>query len=298
MLDLDRHIPTKAPLGLLTSYAPRVQVPATLLYGMPKAVSSVAMEDYTNKSAGLMEELRRRQENMRFVLKQFKRDIIKSVTFDSMLNRRLGKEPYTSLMNIEILNPMGLRSPLLDYAKVIFEAIELSKLTVATTLPNAKIFFAKLIADDELQNSRPVDVHQYLLLNTEALDSLKSQLAKMLDSQYENATSTFGQQFKRVKDWEDTCKLCSDISNGLEELTKHDLTKDIGELTSMLDKLSLRVKRTDDSGISTVNIELIKSAARALAEEVSFLGATLHLADTLVKVMEDNKEFLRDYLTK
>lgn len=298
MLDLDRHVPKPSPLGMLSGYAPPVQIAATLLYGMPKPVSSVAMEDYSNKSAGLMEELRRRQENMRFVLKQFKRDIIKSVTFDSMLNRRLTKEPYTSLMNIEILNPMGLRSPLLDYATVIFEAIELSKLTVAVTLPNAKIFFAKLIADDELKNSRPVDVHQYLLLNTEPLNDLKEKLSKMLDSQYENATSTFGQQFKRVKDWEDTCKLCADISTGLEDLSKHDLTKDITELTQMLDKLSLRVKRIDDTGISTVNIELIKSAARALAEEVSFLGATLHLADTLVKVMEDNKEFLRDYLTK
>jgi hypothetical protein len=43
---------------------------------------------------------------------------------------------------------------------------------------------------------------------------------------------------------------------------------------------------------------LVKSATRSIAEEVSFLGATLHLADTLVKVMEDNKEYLRDYLTK
>ena len=43
---------------------------------------------------------------------------------------------------------------------------------------------------------------------------------------------------------------------------------------------------------------MIKVATRAIAEEVSFLGAVIHLADTLIQVMGDNKEFLRDYLTK
>ena len=298
MLDLDRYQTKKEPLGLLSGYAAAVQVPATFLYGMPKPVPDIAMEDYTNKASGLAEEIRRRQENLRFVLKQFKKDFVKTITFDSMLNRKLTKEPYTSLMNVEILNPMGLRAPLLDYAKVVFEAVEISKLIVAKTLPNAKIFFAKLVADDELQNSRPLDVYQYLTLNTDHVTELKSQFAKMLDSQYENATSTFGQQFRRVKDWEETCKLVAEISKGVEDLTKYELSADVKEITSLLDKLALRVKRTDEGGISATNLQLVKSATRSIAEEVSFLGATLHLADTLVKVMEDNKEYLRDYLTK
>lgn len=298
MLDLDRYAPSKQPLGFLTGYAPSVQVPATFLYGMPKPVPDIAMEDYVGQSGGLMEEIRRRQENMRFVLKEFKRDFVKTVTFDLMLNRKLAKEPYTSLMGVEILNPMGLRSPLLDYAKVIFESIEVSQLIVAKTLPNAKIFFAKLVADDELKNSRPIEVYQYLNLNTDHITELKSKLAKMLDSKYENATTTFGQQFKRIKDWDDTCKLSAEISKGLTDLSKYDLSADVKEITSLLDKLALRVKKTDDGGISPTNLSLIKTATRSIAEEVSFLGATLHLADTLVKVMEDNKEFLRDYITK
>ena len=298
MLDLDRYQTKKEPLGLLSGYAAAVQVPATFLYGMPKPVPDIAMEDYTNKASGLTEEIRRRQENLRFVLKQFKKDFVKTITFDSMLNRKLAKEPYTSLMNVEILNPMGLRAPLLDYSKVVFEAVEVSKLIVAKTLPNAKIFFAKLVADDELKNSRPIEVYQYLNLNTDHITELKSKLAKMLDSKYENATTTFGQQFKRIKDWDDTCKLSAEISKGLTDLSKYDLSADVKEITSLLDKLALRVKKTDDGGISPTNLSLIKTATRSIAEEVSFLGATLHLADTLVKVMEDNKEFLRDYITK
>ena len=84
----------------------------------------------------------------------------------------------------------------------------------------------------------------------------------------------------------------------MEDLAKYELSTDVKEITSLLDKLALRVKRTDEGGISATNLQLVKSATRSIAEEVSFLGATLHLADTLVKVMEDNKEYFRDYLTK
>lgn len=292
------NLPAKG-IEVLGSYAAPTRIPATMLYGMPKAVHSIQMEDYTNKSSGLSEEIRRRQENLRFVLKQFKRDFIKAITLDSLLNRKIAKEPYTSLMDIEMLNPIGLRSPLIDYTKVVFEATETCKLIVAKTIPNAKIFFAELVANDELKNNRPLDTFQYLTLNTESVESLKSSFSKMLDSQYENPTTTFGQQFKRVKDWEDTTKLCSEISKNLTDLSKQSLDHEIKAISDLLDKLSLRVKKKgEENGISPTNIEMIKVATRAIAEEVSFLGAVIHLADTLVQVMEDNKEFLRDYLTK
>lgn len=292
------NLPAKG-IEVLGSYAVPTRIPATMLYGMPKAVHSIQMEDYTNKASGLSEEIRRRQENLRFVLKQFKRDFIKAITIDSFLNRKLAKEPYTSLMDIEMLNPIGLRSPLVDYAKVVFEATEVCKLIVAKTVPNAKIFFAELVGNDELKNNRPLDTFQYLTLNTESVEGLKSNFAKMLDSQYENPTTTFGQQFKRVKDWEDTTKLCSEISKNLEDLSKQSLDAEIKTISDLLDKLSLRVKKKgEENGISPTNIEMIKVATRAIAEEISFLGAVIHLADTLIKVMEDNKEFLRDYLIK
>lgn len=292
------NLPAKG-IEVLGSYAVPTRIPATMLYGMPKAVHSIQMEDYTNKASGLSEEIRRRQENLRFVLKQFKRDFIKAITIDSFLNRKLAKEPYTSLMDIEMLNPIGLRSPLVDYAKVVFEATEVCKLIVAKTVPNAKIFFAELVGNDELKNNRPLDTFQYLTLNTESVEGLKSNFAKMLDSQYENPTTTFGQQFKRVKDWEDTTKLCSEISKNLEDLSKQSLDHEIKAISDLLDKLSLRVKKKgEENGISPTNIEMIKVATRAIAEEISFLGAVIHLADTLIKVMEDNKEFLRDYLIK
>lgn len=290
---------TKKGIQVLDTYAPQTQIPATMLYGMPKAVPNVQMEDYTNKASGLSEEIRRRQENLRFVFKQFKKDFIKAITLDSFLNRKLAKEPYTSLMDIEMLNPMGLRSPLIDYAMIVFEATEVCKLIVAKTIPNAKIFFAELVANDELQNNRPLDTFQYLVLNTESVDSLKSSFAKMLDSQYENPTTSFGQQFKRVKDWEETTKLCAEISKNLEDISKQSLQGEVKAISDLLDKLSLRVKRKGEADeISKTNIDMIKVATRSIAEEVSFLGAVIHLGDTLIKVMEDNKEFLRDYLTK
>lgn len=291
-------LPNKG-IVVLDSYAEPTRIPATMLYGMPKAVPDVQMEDYTNKASGLAEEIRRRQENLRFVFKQFKKDFIKAITVDSFLNRKLAKEPYTSLMDIEMLNPMGLRSPLIDYSMVVFEATEVCKLIVAKTIPNAKIFFAELVANDELQNNRPLDTFQYLVLNTESVDSLKANFAKMLDSQYENPTTTFGQQFKRVKDWEETTKLCAEISKNLEDISKQSIQGEVKAISDLLDKLSLRVKRKgEEDGISQTNIDMIKVATRSIAEEVSFLGAVIHLGDTLIKVMEDNKEFLRDYLTK
>ncbi len=292
------NLPKKG-IEILGSYAQPIQIPATMLYGMPKPVSNVVMEDYTNKSSGLSEEIRRRQENLRFVFKQFHKEFVKAITFDSLLNRRIAKESYSSLMDIEMLNPMGLRSPLVDYATVVFEATEICKLIIGKTIPNAKIFFAELISNNELKNNRPLDSLQYLILNTETVEALKSSFSKMLDSKYENPTTTFGQQFKRIKDWEETTKLCTEIGKNLEDITKQDISSDVKTISGLLDKLSIRVKKEgDEDGISKTNIEAIKVATRSIAEEISFLGAVIHLADTLIKVMEDNKEFLRDYLTK
>lgn len=295
MINLE-ELPKKG-IQPLTGYAPKVQIPATLLYGMNQN-KSFALEDYTgNRGFSLLEELKRRQENLRFVLKEFKRDVCKVVMFDSTLNKRLAKEPYTSLMDVEILNPMGLKATILEYTTLLTEAMEICKLTVAKTIPNAKVFLAQLIADNELQNNRPIDVQQYIVLNTEHIDSVKKQLSKMLDSSYDNAISTFGQQFKRVKDWEETTKLSADLSKSLNDLMKHNVARDVKLISDLVDKLTLKVKN-DDTQVSPVNVELLKTTVRTLAEEISFIGAIVHLTDTLVNVMEDNKEYLRDYLTK
>lgn len=289
----------KTGITIFERYASPINLPATLLFGMPKPVPNVQMEDYTNKASGLTEEIRRRQENLRFVFKQFKKELIKSITFDSFLNKKISKEPYTGLMDIEMLNPMGLRATLLEYSEVVFESTEICKLIIAKTIPNAKIFFAELIANNELNNNRPLDSFQYLVLNTESVERLKAEFSKMLDSKYENPVTTFGQQFKRVKDWEETTKLSVSISKNLEDISKQNIQSDIKVISDLLDKLSIRVKKVgEDDGISKSNVEVIKVATRSIAEEISFLGAVIHLADTLIKVMEDNKEFLRDYLTK
>lgn len=286
-------------IGDITTYSPSVRTPAAMLFNQPQASRSLAMEDFQNKGSSLGDELKNRQESLRFVLKELKNDVLKIITFDSVLNKRLAKIPYSSLMDIEMLNPMGLRAPLLDYATTLLKATEICKLVVAKVLPGAKVFFSELISNDELMNQRPIDSYSFLSLNEEPITELKQQIGKMLDSAYENPVTNFGAQFKRVKDWEDTQALTKAISENLNDITKYDLEKEIKTISGILDKLVIKVKAAAEAKqISANNINLIKVATRQIAEEISFLGAIVHLGDTFLKVMEDNKEFLRDYLNK
>lgn len=292
-------IEQKKSIGDISTYSNSVRVPAAMLFNQPKAPSLIAMEDFNNKNSGLGEELKSRQESLRFVLKEMKNDVLKVITFDSLLTKRLSKIPYSSLMDIEMLNPMGLRAPLLDYATVLLEATEISKLIIGKVLPGTKIFFSELVGNDELMNQRPVDSYSFLSLNEEPIAELKQKLAKMLDSAYENPITNFGSQFKRFKDWEDTHAITKAISVNLNDITKYDLEKEIKTISGILDKLVIKVKTAAErKEISSNNITLVRVATRQIAEEISFLGAVVHLGDTFVKVMEDNKEFLRDYVNK
>lgn len=296
---LENYVGERKSIGDINSYSPQVRAAAAMLFNQPKALPSIAMEDFQNKNYSLGEELKNRQESLRFVLKELKNDVLKIISFDSVLSKRLSKIPYSSLMDIEMLNPMGLRAPLLDYATTLLQATEVCKLIVGKVLPGAKIFFSELVANDELMNQRPVDSYSFLSLNEEPIAELKQKIAKMLDSAYENPVTTFGQQFKRFKDWEETQALTKVISENLNDITKYDLEKEIKTISGILDKLVVKVKAAADAKeISTNNINLVKLSARQIAEEISFLGAIVHLGDTFLKVMEDNKEFLRDYVNK
>lgn len=286
-------------IGDIQTYSPMVRVPAAMLFNQPKETRSLAMEDFQSKATGLAEELKSRQESLRFVLKEMKSDILKIISVDGVLNKRLSKIPYATLMDVEMLNPMGLRAPLVDYAQALLAATEVCKVIIAKVLPGAKVFFSELVGNNELQNQRPIDSYSFLELNEEAITELKSKLGKMLDSAYENPVTTFGAQFKRFKDWEDTQALTKVISENLNDITKYDMEKEIKVISSVLDKLTVKVKAAlDEKKISTNNMNLIKLATRQVAEEISFLGAVVHLGDTFLKVMEDNKEFLRDYVNK
>lgn len=286
-------------IGDIQTYSPMVRVPAAMLFNQPKETRSLAMEDFQSKATGLAEELRSRQESLRFVLKEMKSDILKIISVDGVLNKRLSKIPYATLMDVEMLNPMGLRAPLVDYAQTLLTTTEVCKVIIAKVLPGAKVFFSELVGNNELQNQRPIDSYSFLELNEEAITELKSKLGKMLDSAYENPVTTFGTQFKRFKDWEDTQALTKAISENLNDITKYDMEKEIKVISSVLDKLTVKVKAAlDEKKISTNNMNLIKLATRQVAEEISFLGAVVHLGDTFLKVMEDNKEFLRDYVNK
>lgn len=296
---LEDTISQRKPIGEISTYSPSVRTAAAMLFNQPKASHSLAMEDFSNKNSGLGDELKNRQESLRFVLKEMKNDVLKIITFDSVLSKRLSKIPYSSLMDIEMLNPMGLRAPLLDYAGTLLAATEISKLIIGKVLPGAKIFFSELVSNDELMNQRPVDSYSFLSLNEEPIAETKQKLAKMLDSAYENPVTTFGHQFKRFKDWEDTQAITKAISENLNDITKCDLEKEIKTISAILDKLVVKVKTAADRGlISQNNVNLIRVATRQIAEEISFLGAVVHLGDTFLKVMEDNKEFLRDYVNK
>lgn len=289
----------RAGITVVEAYAERTRVPATMLFAMGKQTPNIAMEDYANKSAGLIEELRNRRENFRFVLKQFKTDIIKLITIDQVLNRKIRNTPYTTLMDVDMLNPIGLRMPLRDYAELLFKATELSKLTIAKVIPQAKVFFAEISSNNELVNNRPIDSYSFLELNSDRIQEYKGEFSRALDSTYENPTTTFGQQFKRAKDWDETSELCKAISANLNDISKQDLTGDVKELSELLDRVLVHVrKEADKDQISETNIKLLKRASAQIAEEVSFLGAVVHLADTFLNVMEDNKEFLRDFLSK
>lgn len=286
-------------IGDLTTYSPNVRAPAAMLFNQPVVPKQLAMEDYQTKTSTLGDELKNRQESLRFVLKELKNDVLKIISFDSVLNKRLAKIPYSSLMDIEMLNPMGLRAPLVNYATTLLRATEVSKLIVGKVLPGAKVFFSELVANDELMNQRPIDSYSFLSLNEEPISELKQEIAKMLDSAYENPVTSFGAQFKRVKDWEETQALTKTISENLNDITKYDLEKEIKTISGILDKLVVKVRQAaEEKQISTNNINLIKVATRQIAEEISFLGAIVHLGDTFLKVMEDNKEFLRDYVNK
>lgn len=299
MVDLAKFKPASQGIQILPTYAEKVKVPATLLYGMPARMHDVALEEFgATATGGLMQEIQRRQENLRFVLKQVKTEFLKLTTPDTVLNRRLAKEKYTSIMNIEILNPMGLRAPLLEYSKVILEGTQISREIIAKLIPAAKVYLAGLVASTELKDAKPSDSYHTLFVYNDPVKAIKAEIAKMLDSKYENPTVTFGTHFKRIKDWEDCSTVNFEISKSLQDIAKHDFASDIRLLTAMIDKLSVTIKRGGDDSVSAPNIKRIKLAVYEIAEAVSFVGAIMHLADTLVNVMEDNKEFLRDYLSK
>lgn len=282
----------------LESYAPDVVTPASLLFGQPAGLNQVAMESFTKFSDGLLEDLGIRKDSIVFTIKETGTGFKSMFSNDITLNLKLKKVPFTTLMDLNILNPMGLKCSLLEYGQVLLAGTQLSKHILVETLPQAKVFYAEVIGNNELGNARPIPALSDLRLNTEEIAALKLSIQKMLDSKYENPMVSFGTHFKRIKDWEDTISVTEQIAKNIKELQKIDLHGKLKSILPLIDKLLVRVmQKGEDNKISDVNVTILKEVTKNLADEVAFLGAMIHLADTYVRVMEENKEQLRNYLT-
>lgn len=282
----------------LESYAQAVVVPASLLFAQPTGLNKVAMESFATLSEGLLEELGIRKNSIAFTIKETTTAFTSMFSSDATLNRKLAKVPFTNLMDLPILNPMGLKGSLTEYGHVLVAASELCLHIILQTIPQAKVFYAEVLGNAELGNSRPIPALGDLRLNTEEVTGLKLAIKQMLDSKYQNPTVTFGTQFKRVKDWNETEDVTAKMANNLKKLEKLDIRKVIKSLLPLIDKLIVRAtQKSGDKAISDVNINVLKDVTRNIADEIAFVGAICHLTDTYVRVMEENKEQLRSYLT-
>lgn len=280
-------------LSEVKGYTERSRLPMQLLFNQPNNMTrlNLKLENFNNVMDTWTNVLTERANALNFVLTETMQDFKTYFSTDSALAYEITAVPYTKLANVDLPNIIGLKADLPTYAKKLSNSLTLATSVLEFELPALTKLVAELLANkDALTSVRPINSLTDIKMYSQDIDKEKNELAAMIGQEQTQQFVKFGAIYYSIGEWKDCSRLVQTLSVRLKKLKLEKFSKDVKNLTALMDKLIIRSQNAE---IPRDNVETYATIIEASSNNIAFAGAIIHMCETLLTVMEQHNEILR-----
>ncbi len=280
-------------LSEVKGYTERSRLPMQLLFKQPNNMTrlNLKLENFNNVMDTWTNVLTERANALNFVLTETMQDFKTYFSTDSALAYEITAVPYTKLANVDLPNIIGLKADLPTYAKKLSNSLTLATSVLEFELPALTKLVAELLANkDALTSVRPINSLTDIKMYSQDIDKEKNELAAMIGQEQTQQFVKFGAIYYSIGEWKDCSRLVQTLSVRLKKLKLEKFSKDVKNLTALMDKLIIRSQNAE---IPRDNVETYATIIEASSNNIAFAGAIIHMCETLLTVMEQHNEILR-----
>lgn len=277
----------------MSGYTDRSRLPMQLFFNQPNNMKNknLKLENFNNVMDTWNEVLKERANALNFVMTQTMESFKTYFNVDSTLSYEINNVPYTTLAKVDLPNVIGLKADIHTYAKKLDVALGLAINVLEFELPSITKVVAELLANkDAITSLRPINSLTDVKMYTQDIDKEKNELAAMIGQNQNQQFVKFGSIYYSLAEWKDCSRLVQTISQRLKKIKLEKFTKDVKNLTVLMDKL---IMRSQGVVIPEDNISTYAGVIETSSNNIAFAGAVIHMCETLLTVMEQHNQILR-----
>jgi len=270
------------------------ELPMKLMLGQPNNSQNITMLKLEGM-AGAMDYwddlLRDRINTLGIVMNDTLNSFKTYFRLDSSVVYDISSIPYTTLAKVDLPNVLGLKADIFTYTKKLDESLTLAANILEFELAALLKVVAQLVADKEaLTSMSPISSLTEIKMYSQDVDKTKDELAKMITSNHTQEFVKFGSIYYSNAEWKECGKVALSISQRLKKLQLNKYSKDIKNLTALMDRL---IMRTRNETIPTDNIKTYSEVIERSSNNIAFAGATVSLCETLLTVLNQHNDIIR-----
>lgn len=210
----------------------------------------------------------------------------------SKLEGKIKDLPYIDLRELKAFTPTGMQLPMLDYVKVLDEAVRVSNSIIMDILSPFDKFIAEGLNDVE-KFSKAGNFKVISKFKPHDIDGITMRLGKC----FKKGNNETEVHIKNLYKSNSEMKLVYDKTDDMVAKTLLTSESKVSELTSSIaDNLETLITRIEEDPdryvLSERNKELFAKMVYTVAEEIEFYGVTLYNLKALVTALNNTAESL------
>lgn len=193
------------------------------------------------------------------------------------LSEVIAKRTYNTLEPLTAYVPEGLKVPYLEYAQVLFNAVEHAML--APSVINAYATFLATLVSNKMALNNTMSSKRLYLEMQETRTKLADDVRKCFDGTVKTETKVEN-VIKRNADWAELFKACDNISRAINSVERSVLQKKVDECSELLERISKQINEGFFDKASPEVILDMSEGAYQVASELEFYSVMYYNAQT------------------
>lgn len=209
-----------------------------------------------------------------------------ATSISNELKAQIDTGNYLKVKSTPTTIPLHFKGDMLEYAKLINEALSICALVEPETLTPGKRHFLYLLGNPaQLQSLAPAATRKLIVSHTDRINQIKERIVNFHDPRGTATIVAFGDVYPNLNSFKETASVIDGMFASLnndKRLDAIEISKSIDNIAGILDKLVIRIE--SEATTFSRNMDTTRDLAKLvfdMAEEAEFMSSVISIIHTL-----------------
>jgi len=259
------------------------------------ALEAFSMRDVTSYFQSVMPAL---SESFTDFVARFnpKQHTIQFTSKQKDFEKELNNHTYMGVSQVTAYVPEGLDVPYIDYAEVLYEAVQHASKIMDVLAPYST-YLAQLVMDREAGLSTKSFESEFKLLEEER-KRINEELGACFKKGSTKSEAALGDVVKRNADWKDVFQRCRDITDVINRIDRGVLLKKVNECNAHLEVILKMAREGKVGKVANQTVLNLADGAFQAASELEFYAIAYYKAEVFITCVNQTVEHFDKVMKK